>query len=480
MPDPARPRRRPLTDRIFGPEGRADNAYTEAALARHKRQGLELAVRARWGVMVVVALMIVVFYRDLGWGLVYYELIIAAVAFNGWVMLRVGRVGQSRAELFLIFIDLFLMTLGMVGPNPFAPSEWPLAMLYRNDNFLYFFLILAAGTLAYSWRTVMAIGIWAAVMWLVALLIAYSFATPMPELSAALRSALADAPRGAALARELDPNNFEIGLRVQEAMVFLMTAAVLMLSVRRFYALLMTHAGLERERANLSRYFSPNMVEELSHKDEPLKQIRTHDVAVLFIDIVGFTAFAAPRSAQEVVNTLRQFHGRMEREVFRYEGTLDKYLGDGLMATFGTPEAGERDATQALRAACAMLRSLEEWNADRKMAGEPEICAGIGLHYGPVVLGDIGTNRLEFTVIGSTVNVASRLEAMTRTLGADLLISDAVRERVLAESGGEALHALECLHGQKIRGVEGEMTLWARFRGHSSQAPVNAGKPVSV
>ena len=190
----------------------------------------------------------------------------------------------------------------------------------------------------------------------------------------------------------------------------MIVAMILALAARRSNALLISHAGIERERTNLARYFSPNVVEELSKNDEPLKQVRTQDVAVLFADIVGFTAYSDGRSPTEVIGTLRRFHERMEREVFRHDGTLDKYLGDGLMATFGTPFTGDCDAGNALRCAQAMIGSMDELNLERKHRGEPPIQLSLGLHYGPVVLGDIGLNRLEFAVIGTTVNAASRLE----------------------------------------------------------------------
>ena len=181
---------------------------------------------------------------------------------------------------------------------------------------------------------------------------------------------------------------------------------------------MISHAGIERERTNLARYFSPNVVEQLSRNDEPLKQVRTQNVAVLFADIVDFTAYADGRSPMEVIGTLRQFHERMEREVFRHGGTLDKYLGDGLMATFGTPFAGDFDAVNALRCAQAMIGSIDELNLDRKNRSEPPIRLSIGLHYGEVVLGDIGLNRLEFAVIGTAVNAASRLETLTASTDA--------------------------------------------------------------
>lgn len=435
----------------------ASNRYTEAALEKHKAEGLELAVRARWVAMAMIAVFLV--FVNPQWEVVYYHVILALIALNGWFMRRVGRVGQSRPELVLIFIDLALMTIGMVLPNPLSDSDMPVAMQYRFENFLYFFVILAAGTLAYSWRTVLAIGTWTGGMWAVGLALAWWFSKPVPGLSEAAHQAFDGYPQVQAL---LDPNDFNVKLRIQEIVVFLIVAVTLGLSVRRFNALLMNNAALERERANLSRYFSPNVVDELSQNDEPLKQVRTQNVAVLFIDIVDFTSFSADRRPEEVIEVLRGFHARMETEIFRFDGTLDKYLGDGLMATFGTPLAGDRDATHALECALSMVKAMERWNTERRRAGEPEICAGIGLHFGQAVLGDIGANRLEFAVIGNTVNISSRLEALTRVLDARIVISDEMYRQVRRESGGHAeiLDGFQHLPEQQIRGINRKMEVW--------------------
>jgi adenylate cyclase len=236
----------------------------------------------------------------------------------------------------------------------------------------------------------------------------------------------------------------------------------LAVAVRRSSALLISHAGIERERANLARYFSPNVVEQLSGNDEPLKQVRTQNVAVLFADIVGFTAYTDGRSPIEVIGTLRLFHERMEREVFRHDGTLDKYLGDGLMATFGTPSASDSDAGNALRCAQAMIRSISEFNRERKNRGEPPIRVSVGLHYGEVVLGDIGLNRLEFAVIGTAVNAASRLESLTRELGCAIVVSDALVRQARAESNHSSadLALLVERPAQIIRGLEQPVGIW--------------------
>ncbi|MCG7520628.1 adenylate/guanylate cyclase domain-containing protein [Ruegeria sp. Ofav3-42] len=436
-----------------------DNKYTEAALERHKREGLELAVRARWIAMGLTGILLV--FLNPHWEVLWYHFILLLICANGWLIRRAGRVGQSRVELLLIFVDLLIMTLGMIVPNPFSDDVRPLAMQYRFDNFQYFFIILAAGTLAYSWRTVVAIGSWTLMMWTAGWVIAWWVATPIPGISERVSEALVGYPD---VAEWLDPNSFMPELRVQQVIVFMMVAVTLAISMRRLNRLLMTNAGLERERANLSRYFSPNVVDELSQNDEPLKQVRKENIAVLFIDIVGFTKFAAGRDPYEVIEVLRGFHARMESEVFRHHGTLDKYLGDGLMATFGTPVPTPLDASNAVACARDMVDVIDRWNLERRRAGEPEIQVGIGVHYGPVVLGDIGANRLEFAVIGDAVNVSAKLEAMTRELGARVVLSNAVRTQVMQEGNNvtELTAGFAKHENQVVRGVEDTMDVWVK------------------
>lgn len=431
--------------------------FAEAALAESKREGLLLAVRARWVALVLIAMTLPVINpnRDV----IYYILMLGVFAAIGWAQLQVGSAGRSRRELFLMFCDLALMTFISVVPNPWSSVDWPIAMQFRFDTFIYFFVVLATATLAYSWRTVIAMGIWASVLWAIGVGWVYLQPATHIALSERVRAAVGPDLRMFSI---IDPATINLGGRIQEIIVFLIVSFTLAVAVRRSNLLLISHAGIERERTNLARYFSPNVVAELSGNDEPLKQVRTQDVAVLFADIVGFTRYAEGRSPTEVIGTLREFHERMEREVFRHQGTLDKYLGDGLMATFGTPFTGERDASNALRCAQAMIGSIDELNRDRNGRKEPSILLSLGLHYGQVVLGDIGLNRLEFAVIGNTVNVASRLESLTREFGCGLVASNDLVQRARAEttrSNIELMHLVE-QPGRMVRGLEHPVDIW--------------------
>jgi adenylate cyclase len=149
--------------------------------------------------------------------------------------------------------------------------------------------------------------------------------------------------------------------------------------------------------------------------------VRRQNVAVLFADIVGFTALAETMPPEDVMALLRQFHERMVSEIFACSGTVEKYVGDAILATFGVPIGTGRDPGQALKCAVQMLTALDEWNGERAIADEPWLRMGIGVNYGSAVIGDVGSRySMSFTVIGDMVNTASRLQDLTRTLNTRL------------------------------------------------------------
>lgn len=223
-------------------------------------------------------------------------------------------------------------------------------------------------------------------------------------------------------------------------------------------------AVAERARSNLARYFSPNLVEILADRDEPFGPIRRQSVAVLFADIVGFTTLAERMPPEDVVVLLRQFHKRMTARIFACDGTVEKYIGDAILATFGVPLATERDAGQALKCADGMLAALDDWNRERNAAGEPALAIGIGVNYGPAVIGDVGSERsLSFTVIGDTVNTASRLQALTRTLQTPLLVGDRVVQAAKGQPDDELVEILGRLKDggeHAVRGRSGTVRVW--------------------
>jgi adenylate cyclase len=222
-------------------------------------------------------------------------------------------------------------------------------------------------------------------------------------------------------------------------------------------------AASERARVNLSRYFSPNLVEMLAERDEPLGAVRRQTVAVLFVDIVGFTRMAERMPPEAVVTMLRQFHDRMTAQIFACGGTVEKYIGDEIFAVFGLPEATPEDASNALRCAELILAALDRWNAEREQDGEPPLAVGIGLNYGAAVIGDVGSEQsLAFSVIGDTVNTASRLQGLTRSLATPLVVADALvaAARTTLGAGASLLGTLHDQGEQNLRGRSEPVRIW--------------------
>ncbi len=432
------------------------------AFAREQLGGLRLATYARLVALGIIAVWLVAAQREIS--VVYYLGIVAVFAVLAFIQLGASG-GPGRAWVKYVFtaLEMALLAAVLVHPNPLASymADIPPAMLVRGQNFLYFFVLLALTALSLSPAYVLWSGVAAAAAWCGGVFWVVMQPGTVTVGSFAEYRSMTLADRAAAL---FDPDFVDIVVLQQQIVLLLVVAGLIALAAGRARRVVERQAILERERASLARYFSPNIVDQLTQADNPLGAVRRQDIAVLFCDLVGFTGMAATEPPERVVGFLREHYARLEEAVFACGGTIDCYFGDAMMATFGTPNPGTNDATRALQCGRDILERLETWNRERAERREPAVRAGIGIHYGPVVLGNIGgERRLEFTAIGDTVNIAKRLESLTRDVGSALAVSGALVEQIRRENKDEAPPELEGLSEATpvvLRGRAVETVVW--------------------
>ena len=378
----------------------------------------------------------------------YYEALLAVFIAIGWLHYHVSlRAGSEHWLVFVFaFADMGLLTFAILSENPFEEVPLPVALHYRFDGFIFFFLLFAGVLHSYSPRLVLWSGVAMALWWAGALALSVQAPGVVTEFDL---PAAGEMSRLAYVERTQQSDFIEVLRHLQEVLVAVLVAIIASFAVARSRQLVLESVRSERARENLARYFSPEVAAELASDEHDLGAARRQHAAVLFADIIGFTRLSESLGPEGTIALLREWHGRLGDIVFRNGGTLDKYIGDGLMATFGTPHAGADDATRALEAALEMAAAARQAGgaphpgatrspgaAGVPPAASPVVRIGIGLHYGPVVLGDIGNERrLEFAVLGDTVNVASRLEGLTRELEAGLVASGELVARVREEGG---------------------------------------------
>ena len=435
-------------------------------MADAEQNGLAFHLRVRLATLAVLAVSLAAYYapaRSIP-GL----LVVATFAAFGLAQYGLGRrYGRPMMWAGVFSAAEAALLIGVILTPITFPTNWPPQMQLRLPTVFYLFVYVAGTALSYSPRFVVWTGAITIALWG----LGHQVMLRLPDTVSIHGSAIDTLGLGPtrSLALYLDPHYVSDAAWHTQTVLLALLTAVLAAAVARSRSLLRRQVMDHLARAGLARYFSPNVVDALASAGPAGMAARRHPVAVLFADIRGFACLSESHGTEATIELLTEFHERVMRIVFDHGGTLEKYIGDAVMATFGTPSRGIDDATRALQCAWHLADETRRWNQERTNRGRAPVHLGIGLHYGEAVSGSIGdVRRLDYVVVGDTVNVASRLERLTRELDVDLVVSDAVVGRIREEGNlvGLGLDQLQPGGDVRLTGRVTPITIWTagRFR----------------
>ena len=315
----------------------------------------------------------------------------------------------------------------------------PAAFYLKAPTLLYVFIFIALRALRFEVRFVILAGLTASAGWL--LLVMYAV--------------LLD-PGGDAITRDyvayMTSAQVLLGAEFDKVMSILVVTLILAVAIVRARRLLVRSATEGAAAEDLSRFFAPEVADQITRSEQRIEpgQGKLVDAAVLFCDIRGFTRLSLDLSPDALMTLLAEYEARMGDAIRGNGGSIDKYLGDGIMATFGAATRSETWAADALRAVDDLVATAAAWREERRAAGALPLDIGFAVATGPVIFGAVGDpRRLEYTVIGDAVNLAAKLEKHNKEADAVALTTEwayeeartqgyvpPARRRVLARSAG--------------------------------------------
>ncbi|MGF1474639.1 MAG: adenylate/guanylate cyclase domain-containing protein [Geminicoccaceae bacterium] len=424
-------------------------------LLHAERQGLRLAIFCR-----TLAVALAFIWLEIGWWLSDHAPSVwattALVLFFAVGVLTLTFIGTSLDRWWLKYVIYAADILGICALFAMVPvsrgADVPQIIAFRAYGIYYLFPLVAMACLSLSWRLVLWSGAMVVVGWWTA------FLTVISDMDR--RLSWSDFETGGSRQEYeqvfLSPDFIGVGNRIEETAFVLISASILALAVYRarrvFFAQLRAEAEREAERADreqiantLGRYV-PEAIAQRLMVDRAALAPQVRDAAVLVMDIQGFTAFAANRPPEQVIDALNGFLAACVDLISNHEGVVITFTGDGLLATFNAPLEVADPEQAALQAAKALSA----------YADETQFRVRIGLAAGPIAAGSVGSSqRQTFTVYGDTVNRAARLETLAKDLGEVILFD----ERIARTGTGHA--PARPLGNHKIKGFAEPISLWA-------------------
>lgn len=355
-----------------------------------------------------------------------------------------GRVGPVLLYAS-IFLDMALL-LGLIW-SFHLQYEQPPSFYLKSPTLLYVFIFIALRALRFEARYVVAAGVVAALGW--SALAAYAVQATGTEM----------------VTRDyvyyMTHNAILIGAELDKIISILLVTAIIAAAIGRARSLLVRSVTEGQAARDLSRFFSPEIADQITASEEAVSAGagQARDAAILFCDIRGFTGFSNTHQPTEVIAMLADYQRQIVPILQKHGGTIDKFMGDGIMVTFGAALPTDTYAADALRAVDELMHAAADWNDRRIARGEPELRVGAAVASGRLIFGAVGDDsRLEYTVIGDAVNLAAKLEKATKDQKVRAHTTKATYDIALAQ-GYMPPDAKETRPGATVAGVDGPMDL---------------------
>lgn len=338
-----------------------------------------------------------------------------------------------------IIVDIVLL-MGLIWSFHIQYGQPP-AFYLKSPTVLYVFIFIGLRALRFDERYVLLTGAAAAVGWL--FLVAYAAAWD-PNGMPATRNYV----------EYMTSPKILFGAEIDKVVTIVVVSALLWMAIRNARRL-MVRAVVEGEAAqDLKRFFSPAVADQITGADEPIQagQGRLCEAAALFVDLRGFTALSRSLHPDDTVQLLAEYQARMVPVIQARGGAIDKFLGDGILASFGCTQPSATHAHDAVAAAADLIATAEDWCEARRAAGRPVAPIGVGVASGRVLFGAVGdASRLEYTVIGDAVNLAAKLEKHTKVEGVRALTDGATFDLAIRQGFRGAMRARRIV---AVAGVE--------------------------
>ena len=364
----------------------------------------------------------------------------ALAAYAAFTLLRLILAYRMRLPAWFLTLSVIIdvaLLLGLIWTFHLQYMQPP-SFYLKTPTLLYLFFFIALRALRFEARYVLLAGGAAALGWLA--MVFYAIDADGTQVT---RNYV----------QYLTSNSILLGAEFDKVVSILVVTAILAVALMRARRLLERAVSEGAAARDLSRFFAPEVARQIRGSEHAIRagDGEMREAAVLFLDIRGFTVIASSMPPAAVMRLLGEYQARLVPVIRAHGGSIDKFLGDGILATFGAAEPSETYAADGLRALDAVVAAVSSWNAERVAAGERAVVVNGAVACGRVLFGAVGDEtQLEYTVLGDTVNLAAKLEKHNKVTGTTALTTAACQE--LAQGQGYAGPSVP-LPGQRVEGV---------------------------